>query len=300
MLELLLTVGLNKALSAIGGIRSTNQIGQITYSNLFGHCLSPNKKKFYAFFGRNAGSTFSPALWVYDISTNLWASLGAPTVAYGTNSYWSITAIDDDTLYMSCRFESLIYKVTAKTWKLGGTIPASANIYGARSHTYKGKVYLFANNAGTGIPTANVYDPVTNVTTTLKSGTVSNGVYACSTLVGDKIYSFEPVTAATGKLQIYDITLNTITIVDTKHRMNSNVYSHYKDGYIYMYGSNPTNKLSCTRFNIGSSQFDPLPSLIREVTGPMGYTIDEVTNLWAGTTPSGDSLTDFLTYQLIE
>lgn len=298
MLELLMTLGNKKSVLGAQSIRSTNQLGQVLYQNAFGYCLSPNKQKFYVFVGRNIDGNLTKGLWSYDIPSNVWSWLGTYPGTQSDNIYWSLAAIDDNTLYMSCRLESMVYKVSTNKWEAGGTIPDTANIYGARSHTYNGQVYLFANNAATGIITANVFNPATKVTTTRRTGTANNGNYACSTLVGDKIYSFQAVNAPSGTLQIYDITLNSITVVNTGHIMASMAYSYHHGNYIYIFASLLSDYRVVRRFNLTTNLFETLPPTMRTEATAMGYTVDGVVNLWGGLNEASTPRNDFLTYDL--
>lgn len=308
MLEFLMSVQ-GGPLSPIGqqSYLATNQIGQIGGINGYGHCLNWTGTKFYVLIGSvgNGSSPTTLKLFVYDISSNTWADLGTIPTEMGINIYWSIVAIDNDTLFASCRLDKAIYKISTGTWTVLPKIPTGTpafNKYGIKTYLYGGKVYLVGPNATDSIATAAVYNPTNDTITALASSGSTCGTYAAVAFYKGKFYVFPSNNTVLQKVQIYDIASNTWTFGATP-TFNATYRSPVVyNGLIYLFGGGiPSVGVTdqVLVYDPVKDMFTTAKKMLRTNDGSMTYIDSSIVTMWGGRAlGSNNFYTNFLKYEL--
>lgn len=280
---------------------ATNDGGQPNYSSVFGYCDSFNGENMYVLTGTVGASALMKNLYRYDKITNLWTDLGAIPTEMGSNTYWSIVAIDDDTLIAILRNICYAYSISTNTWSARAA-PAngSQSMYGVKSHYYNGKVYRFGPSATTNINYVNVYDPVTNTHTTLKTDAVTSGAYSGSIIFEGKIYLFSNYgTSSNTTIRIYDIATDVISSLPAPGYGTTMTTLVVKGNYIYLFATDKDTYRNVMRFNPADGTSVAMTPLSRSFN--MGYVTvyDGKALLYGGRNAATTTYwTDFLSYTI--
>lgn len=306
MIEFFLSLGGNIGNGPLLGRQAylaTNQVGQIKYSNSYGHCSNWDGSKFYTVVGSPDRNSAPSALFCeYDVDTNVWTILPAPA-ELSTYSYWSMMYIDEDRLFAQCRLMRYIYTISTKTWTALANGPTGdANMYGSKMHRYKGKIYNVGDAAANSVMSVGIFDPATNATTNGGNSGLRLGTYSLTVRCNNKIYGFPGIPQAHQRVQIYDLETGTFSATTA----NLPTLGTFAGGVafgdlIYIFGGSLAGVGLGTVhiYNTLTDTFSAAPVMKRTNTQPGTFLNRGTTYLWGGnSTGNAVVYNDFNTYQM--